>query len=176
MPYKPQKIDEEWKFLRKSKPEDFNLTPDTAISDALVQKIANALTSLPDGFKPLRQIEKLIRDRKAAFFDKKELGWGRENYLPMDRYWLKENRTYVRSRCQAWYFFTPAFLCGRFSTNESYCQLNYIHEGQQNFKIFNSLLSEFAVLGFEYGYAMSAPNALVIWEANLEILLMELKS
>ena len=51
-------------------------------------------------------------------------------------------------------------------TNESYCQLNYIDEGQQTFKIFNSLLSEFAVLGFEYGYAMSTPNALVIWEAQ----------
>ena len=73
MPYKPQKIDEEWKFFRKSKPEDFHLTPDTAISDELVQKIARTLTSLPDGFKPLRQIEKLIRDRKAAF-DKKVLG------------------------------------------------------------------------------------------------------
>ena len=81
LPYKPQKIDEEWKFLRKSKPEDFHSTPDTAISNELVRKIAHTLTNLPNGFKPLRQIEKLIRDRKNAFFDKKELGWGEGELL-----------------------------------------------------------------------------------------------
>jgi 2-oxoglutarate dehydrogenase E1 component len=52
------------------------------------------------------------------------------------------------------------------TTNEPYCGLDHIEEGQLKFHIYNSLLSEFGVLGFEYGYAMSNPNALVVWEAQ----------
>jgi 2-oxoglutarate dehydrogenase E1 component len=51
-------------------------------------------------------------------------------------------------------------------TNEPYSSLDFIAEGQEKFDIYNSLLSEFGVLGFEFGYAMANPNALVIWEAQ----------
>ncbi|MAJ50034.1 MAG: 2-oxoglutarate dehydrogenase E1 component [Flammeovirgaceae bacterium] len=167
LPYKPQKIDEEWKFLRKSKPEDFHASPDTAISDALVQKIAHALTTLPTGFKPLRQIEKLMKDRKAAFFDKKELGWAEGELLAYGSL-LAEGKI-VRMSGQdvkrGTFSHRHSYVVDS-ETNESYCHLNYINEGQEPFKIFNSLLSEFGVLGFEYGYAMSTPNALVVWEAQ----------
>jgi len=52
------------------------------------------------------------------------------------------------------------------NTNESYCGLNGMAQDQSKFHIYNSLLSEFGVLGFEYGYAMSSPSALVLWEAQ----------
>jgi len=52
------------------------------------------------------------------------------------------------------------------NTNEPYCGLDNIEKGQLKFNIYNSLLSEFGVLGFEYGYAMATPSALVIWEAQ----------
>jgi 2-oxoglutarate dehydrogenase E1 component len=50
--------------------------------------------------------------------------------------------------------------------NKEYNRLNYLKEGQGQFRIYNSLLSEYAVLGFEYGYAMANPNSLVLWEAQ----------
>ena len=51
-------------------------------------------------------------------------------------------------------------------TNESYNSLNYIQPGQENFSVYNSLLSEYGVLGFEFGYALANPNVLIIWEAQ----------
>jgi 2-oxoglutarate dehydrogenase E1 component len=52
------------------------------------------------------------------------------------------------------------------NTNKGYNRLNHFQENQEKFRIYNSLLSEYGVLGFEYGYAMANPNALVIWEAQ----------
>ena len=52
------------------------------------------------------------------------------------------------------------------NTNETYNRLNHLQEKQGSFRIYNSLLSEYGVLGFEYGYAMANPNSLVLWEAQ----------
>ena len=64
LPYKPQKIEEEWHHLRRSTSKDFDESLDTAISEEEVKRVGEALTSLPKGFKPLRQIEKLIKEIK----------------------------------------------------------------------------------------------------------------
>ncbi|MBV6645355.1 MAG: 2-oxoglutarate dehydrogenase E1 component [Cyclobacteriaceae bacterium] len=167
IPYKPQKIEEEWHHLRRSTPEDFKVSPDTKISEDLVKKVAGALTNIPAGFKPIKQIEKLLKDRKADFFEKKELNWAAGELLAYGSI-LAEGKI-VRMSGQDVkrgtfshrhsYFFDS-------NTNEPYCNLNHIQEGQEPFRIYNSLLSEYGVLGFEYGYAMATPNALVLWEAQ----------
>jgi 2-oxoglutarate dehydrogenase E1 component len=167
LPYKAQKIEEEWEKLHKSKPSDFDQSPDTSIKQAVVDKVANALITVPEGFKPLKQIEKLLKDRKAAFFDDKVLGWAEAELLAYGS--LLSQGVPVRMSGQDVkrgtfshrhaYFFDA-------NTNEPYCCIDNIEKGQQKFNIYNSLLSEFGVLGFEYGYAMSSPHALVIWEAQ----------
>lgn len=167
LPYKPQKIEEEWDHLRRSKEKDFEKSPDTSISQEVVDKVGKAVSEVPKGFKPLRQIEKLIKDRKANFFEKKELGWADAELLAYGS--LLAEGTIVRMTGQDVkrgtfshrhaYFFDS-------NTNEPYCGLNNIQKEQQPLRIYNSLLSEYAVLGFEYGYAMATPNALVIWEAQ----------
>lgn len=167
LPYKAQKIEEEWEKLRKSKPEDFDQSPETGIKQATVDKVAKALITIPEGFKPLKQIEKLLKDRKASFFDDKILGWAEAELLAYGS--LLSQGVPVRMSGQDVkrgtfshrhaYFFDA-------NTNEPYCCIDNIETGQQKFNIYNSLLSEFGVLGFEYGYAMSSPHALVIWEAQ----------
>lgn len=167
LPYKPQKIEEEWDYLHRSKPGAFDKSPDTAITEAMVTQVAKALTSIPKGFKPLKQIEKLIKDRKTAFFDKKELGWADGELLAYGS--LLVDGKIVRMSGQdvkrGTFSHRHSYLFDS-NTNEPYCNLNYVAEKQEPFRIYNSLLSEFGVLGFEYGYAMATPNALVIWEAQ----------
>ncbi|UII24329.1 2-oxoglutarate dehydrogenase E1 component [Fulvivirga ligni] len=167
LPYKPQKVEEEWKLLTKSKTADFETSPDTSIPQETVDKVAKALTSIPKGFKPLKQIDKLLKDRKASFFEKKELSWADAELLAYGSL-LTEGKL-VRMSGQdvkrGTFSHRHSYIFDA-NTNEPYCNLDHIEDGQQKFKIFNSLLSEFAVLGFEYGFAMATPNALVIWEAQ----------
>jgi 2-oxoglutarate dehydrogenase E1 component len=167
LPYKPQKIEEEWNKLRRAKPEDFDSSPETGIKQAIIDKVGNALTTIPEGFKALKQIEKLLKDRKQAFFQDKILGWAEAELLAYGS--LLSEGTPVRMSGQDVkrgtfshrhaYFFDA-------NTNEPYCGLDHIEKGQRTMHIYNSLLSEFGVLGFEYGYAMSSPHALVLWEAQ----------
>ncbi|MGE0770902.1 MAG: 2-oxoglutarate dehydrogenase E1 component [Cyclobacteriaceae bacterium] len=167
LPYKVQKVEEEWHKMRKSTPEDFDKSPSTAIKQAMVDKVAKALVTLPEGFKPIKQIEKLIKDRRAAFYDQKELGWAEAELLAYGS--LLSEGVIVRMSGQdvkrGTFSHRHAYLMD-INANESYCNLDNIEKGQRKFNIFNSLLSEFGVLGFEYGYAMSSPNALVLWEAQ----------
>src|SRR5690606_8604950 len=75
LPYKPQKIEAEWEKLRRAQPEDFDKSPDTGVAPEVVEKVGKALTTIPEGFKPIKQIEKLLKDRKTAFFEQKVLTW-----------------------------------------------------------------------------------------------------
>ena len=156
LPYKPQKIEEEWEKMIRAKPTDFDRSPDTSIKQATVDKVGKALTTIPSGFKALKQIEKLLKDRKTAFFDSKVLGWAEAELLAYGS--LLSEGVPVRMSGQDVkrgtfshrhaYFFDA-------NTNDPYCGLDHIQDEQQRFHIYNSLLSEFGVLGFEYGYAMS---------------------
>ncbi len=167
LPYKPQKVEEEWEQMRFAKPEDFEKPIDTFVKESVIEKVGKALTNIPEGFRPLKQIEKLLKDRTTAFFEQKTLGWAEAELLAFGSLLL--DKTPVRMSGQDVkrgtfshrhaYFFDA-------NTNEPYCGLNNIDKNQGKFHIYNSLLSEFGVLGFEYGYAMSSPRALVLWEAQ----------
>jgi 2-oxoglutarate dehydrogenase E1 component len=167
LPYKPQKIEEEWEKLRKSKLEDFNHSPSTNLKQSVVDKVGKALTTIPEGFKPLKQIEKLLKDRKEAFFETKMLGWAEAELLAYGSL-LIENvpvRMSGQDVKRGTFSHRHAYFFDA-NTNEAYCGLDNIEKGQRKLHIFNSLLSEYGVLGFEYGYAMASPNALVLWEAQ----------
>ena len=167
IPYKLQNIEAEWGKMQKAKPDDFDQSPETGIKQATYDKVGKALTTIPEGFKPLKQIEKLLADRKTAFFDNKMLGWAEAELLAYGSLLIEgcpvrmsgqdiKRGTFSHRHA---YFFDA-------NTNGPYCGLDHIEAGQEKFHIYNSLLSEFGVLGFEYGYAMSTPNTLVIWEAQ----------
>ena len=167
LPYQAQKMEEEWRQLIPSKPVDFEKSPPTAISKESLNKIGKALITLPEGFKPIKQIERLIRERKSNFFEKKQLNWADAELLSYGSLLVEQKIVRMSGQdVKRGTFSHRHSMVFDAETNYQYCFLCNIEKGQQEFKIYNSLLSEFGVLGFEYGYAMASPNALVVWEAQ----------
>lgn len=165
--YERPKLERDWAELRRSVPEDFDESPATGISNDLVEKVGKALTSLPEGFKAIKQIEKVIEERKQIFAGEKPLNWSAGELLAYGSI-LAEGKT-VRMTgqdVQRGTFSHRHAVLHDVETNANHNSLGYIGEGQGKFEIYNSLLSEYGVMGFEYGYAMANPHALVIWEAQ----------
>lgn len=165
--YEYQPLEQEWKSLRRSKSEDFDQSPETGIDQKTIDAVAKALTTMPKGFKPIRQIEKQFKQRKEMFFEAKELNWAAAELLAYGSILSEGNIVRLSGQdCQRGTFSHRHAVIRDANTNEPYNNLNHIKEGQGPFEIYNSLLSEYGVMGFEFGYGMANPGALVLWEAQ----------
>ena len=164
--YHPLKLDNRWAELRYANLADFDSSPKTSISKDAIDKIAASLSKLPAGFTALKQIEKVLSDRKG-FFENGLLNWATAEALAYGSLLLEGKPVRVSGQdVQRGTFSHRHAVLHDANTNESYTSLNYIEEGQEQLQIFNSLLSEYAVLGFEFGYALANADTLVIWEAQ----------
>ena len=165
-PYIPLKLDNRWSLLRFSTEKDFESSPKTSISKDTIDLVANSLTTTPQGFVALKQIEKVIADRKG-YFAKGQLNWATAELLAYGSLLLEGKPVRLSGQdVQRGTFSHRHAVLHEANTNENYCSLNHIKEGQEKIQIYNSLLSEYGVLGFEFGYALANPDALVIWEAQ----------
>lgn len=167
LPYSPQKTEEEWHSMRKSTPKDFEISPVTSIDKKTVDNISDALSSVPQGFKPIKQVENLLKDRKKMFTESRTLNWATAELLAFGS--LLNEGKFVRVSGQdvkRGTFSSRHAVLFDAETNEQHNSLNAVTNGANKLRIYNSLLSEYGVLGFEYGYAMASPNALTIWEAQ----------
>lgn len=167
LPYVYQPLEEEWRNLRRSQPEDFNASPETGISTDSVEKVAKALTSVPEGFKPLKQIEKQLKQRTDMFFKDKMLNWAGGELLAYGSLLLDGKKVRLTGQdVQRGTFSHRHAVLHDMNTNHAHNSLDHTEGITNKFEIYNSLLSEFGVMGFEFGYAMANPNALTIWEAQ----------
>ncbi len=164
--YVPLKLDSRWAELRFASEGDFESSPKTGISKEAIDKVAAALTKMPEGFKALKQIEKVLTDRKA-YFDNGVLNWATAEALAYGSLLLEGKPVRLSGQdVQRGTFSHRHAVLHDAETNFAYTSLNYIEEGQEKIQIYNSLLSEYGVLGFEFGYGLANPDALVIWEAQ----------
>lgn len=164
--YVPLKLDNRWASLYYATSEDFEQSPQTGITKETIEKIASALTKLPEGFHALKQIEKVLSDRKA-YFDNGQLNWATAEALAYGSILLDGKVVRVSGQdVQRGTFSHRHAVLHDAVTNDSYTSLNHISPEQEKLQIYNSLLSEYGVLGFEFGYALANPDALVIWEAQ----------
>lgn len=165
--YQKPKLEEAWAKLRRSELDDFDQSPETGISAELIAKIGKALANVPEGFKPIKQIEKVLDERKAIFAQEKPFNWSVGELMAYGAI-LNEGKfvRFTGQDVQRGTFTHRHAVLHDSETNQNYNNLAHLGEGQGKFEIYNSLLSEYGVLGFEYGYAMANPDALVIWEAQ----------
>ncbi len=167
LPYTYQKPEEWWQKLRKATAEDFNTSPVTAITEAAVKELFNGLMKWPPEFKPLKKVEKLVADKMKLFNDSQKIDWATAELMAYASLLTegKDVRMSGQDIKRGTFSHRHAVIYDE-NTNEEYNRLNHFTEKQTPFRIYNSLLSEYAVLGFEYGYSMANPNALVLWEAQ----------
>ena len=167
LPYKYQAPELAWKAMRKATNEDFISSPDTSITADKAKSIFDALMKWPSSFTPLKKVDKLIQEKIKLYETEKKIDWATGELMAYASL-LAEGKT-VRMSGQdvkrGTFSHRHAVLVDE-NTNEQFNRLNHVAEGQQPFRIYNSLLSEYGVLGFEYGYALANVDALVVWEAQ----------
>jgi 2-oxoglutarate dehydrogenase E1 component len=143
----------------------------TGIPMETLKALSERLTALPAGFKLHSRVEKIIGDRRAMGQGKTPLDWGMAENLAYASL-LKDGypvRISGQDSGRGTFFHRHAVLHdqNRQKGEEgTYLPLRNIADGQPDFTVIDSILSEEAVLGFEYGYATAEPNELVVWEAQ----------
>lgn len=156
----------DWDGMRFATDKDFEESPNTGVKRNTLEAVLAKINHLPEGMQLIKKTQKIVEDRDLAFKADK-LDWATAELLAYGS--LLNEGKHIR-------FTGQDVIRGTFShrhskvfderTNEAYCGLQNISKDQGQFNIYNSLLSEYAVLGFEFGYSWLNPDCLTIWEAQ----------
>ena len=165
--YAKQEVEKAWDKTRSSKPEDFQSSPTTGISKSTVKTLVSALSTHPEGFKPLRKVDKYLKNRQKTMHDDKTVDWAAAELLAYGSILMegKDVRMSGQDVKRGTFSHRHAVIMDE-KTNTPFNRLSKISDKQGRFMIYNSHLSEYGVLGFEYGYSLANPNSLTIWEAQ----------
>ncbi len=158
---------DEWKGFENVREWEMMDAVDTTFDRKKLDKIAKVITALPKDKKFLRKVEKLVKDRHNMYFEADNLDWAMGELLAYGT--LLEEGFAVRMSGQDVERGTFSHRHAVMKVEESEEEvllLNQLSDKQGKFEIYNSLLSEYGVVGFDYGYAMASPNTLTIWEAQ----------
>ena len=156
-----------WKNFPRRDLKAMLSSEDTTYSSSKLKDVAKVVSTVPEGVKFLRKAERILRDRNKMVFETNKIDWGMGETLAYGS--LLQEGFDVRISGQdverGTFSHRHAILRDEIS-EERINLLNTLDENQGKMDIFNSLLSEYGVLGFDYGYAMANPNTLTIWEAQ----------
>jgi 2-oxoglutarate dehydrogenase E1 component len=166
--YRPNKadwLDGRWSGITRA--EEGPRRGDTAVSIDILKNVGRKLTDLPKGFTAHKTIERVIANRRKMIEDGEGIDWSMGEALAFGT--LLEEGFPVRLSGQdverGTFSQRHSVLTDQVN-EEQFIALNHISDKQARFEVINSMLSEEAVLGFEYGYSLSEPNTLVLWEAQ----------
>ena len=145
---------------------DFTPVP-TAVPSDILGRIARALTTVPDDFKPHPKIRRLLAGRAQACQDGGPIDWGLAEALAFGSLLTEDIAVRLSGQdCERGTFSHRHAVLTDVETGGKYIPLRNLDAKQAYFCVYNSLLSEAAVLGFDYGYAIDYPNMLCLWEAQ----------
>ncbi len=158
---------EAWKGYRFAGETEMLAPVDTRFSAERLKRIATAITTLPEAEKFLRKVVRLLAQRRKMVFETDALDWGMAEMLAYGSL-LSEGHD-IRLSGEDVERGTFSHRHAKIKTEEGkreYILLNQIERHQGRISVYNSPLSEYAVMGFEYGYATASPHTLTIWEAQ----------
>ncbi|PST84370.1 2-oxoglutarate dehydrogenase E1 component [Pedobacter yulinensis] len=156
-----------WADMRMATPNDFNESPDTSVKKSTLLEIGKRVTSLPADKKFFRKIEKLFDERRKMVEETEVFDWAMGEQLAYGTLLAEGKRVRLSGQdVERGTFSHRHAVLTLEDSEEEYIPLANLSDQQAPFDIYNSHLSEYGVLGFEYGYAMANPNALTIWEAQ----------
>lgn len=160
-------LSETWKDIKKAHEDDFNTSPNTSITRKKLEALVNKITFLPEDKKFYRKSVRLNQQRLKMLEDGGNFDWAMGELLAYAS--LVDSGIPVRVSGQdveRGTFSHRHAVLSIDNSDEKYIPLQNIGPKQADFEIYNSSLSEYGVLGFEYGYSLASPNALTIWEAQ----------
>jgi 2-oxoglutarate dehydrogenase E1 component len=165
--YQDVKFGGAWSDMRIATPKDFESSPATAVKKSTLLEIAKRISALPTGKKFFKKIEKLFDERSKMANTTHVFDWAMGEQLAYGTLLAEGKRVRLSGQdVERGTFSHRHAVITLEDSEEEYIPLANISEQQAPFDIYNSHLSEYGVLGFEYGYAMANPNALTIWEAQ----------
>ena len=161
-------LESDWINFKKAKSEDLKLDIVTKVKMKDIEEVANSITTLPAEKKILRKTVKLINERKKMFSDGIAIDWGLAEMLAYGTLLFEGYNVRISGQdVQRGTFSHRHAIIKSDDSEEEIVLLNNVpKKNNTTFSIYNSPLSEYAVLGFDYGYAMASPNTLTIWEAQ----------
>lgn len=143
---------------------------ETGVDRKTLQKIAEKLSVIPEGFTIHPKLEHLLKERLAMVEDRsdsKSVDWGMAELLAYGTLlWEGHDLRLTGQDCCRGTFSHRHAMWMDQKEERSYFPLQHLKEGQGRCDVINSLLSEFAAVGFEFGYSLASPKSLVIWEAQ----------
>lgn len=167
LPYHYQEPELWWRQLRRSTPDDFLQSPETAIPEGLIEDLVQRIIQVPEGFNALRKVQKMLDKRRKIYFESGMMDWASAELLAYAAILHDGNDIRISGQDSVRGTFSHRHAKLFTEEGKEYNRLDSLFPEQSaRFRIYNSLLSEYAVLGYEYGYAMASPNSLVIWEAQ----------
>ena len=141
--------------------------PPTGVPADKLKHIGDKIGGAPDGFHVHKNLKRILANRKKTVDEGKSIDWSTAEALAFGTLCDEGHHVRVSGQDVERGTFSQRHAVLHDQENENtYTPLQHISEKQGSFKITNSSLSEFGTLGFEYGYSLSSPNALVIWEAQ----------
>ncbi|GAA4276829.1 2-oxoglutarate dehydrogenase E1 component [Aquimarina mytili] len=160
-------MQDEWAGFERVQEDEMMEVVDTTYPKNKLTEIAEVITKLPSDKKFLRKIERLIDQRHKMFFENDQLDWAMGELLAYGSL-LKEGYDVRMSGqdVERGTFSHRHAVVKVEDSEEEVVLLNNLNGDQGDFYIYNSLLSEYGVVGFDYGYAMASPDTLTIWEAQ----------
>jgi len=155
-----------WEGYRHGNAKDFEKSPETGVDKEKLNELGVKLASLPEGKKYFRKIAKIFEDRLNAIKDNK-LDWGTAEMLAYATLLAEGHPVRISGQDVERGTFSHRHAVVKTEDSEEEIEtLNLLSKDQAKFTVYNSLLSEYGVLGFEYGYSLATPNGLTIWEAQ----------